>query len=159
VSELTLNSKFLMDYVADLQPPRDLGGTPHGGRQIYNVTGGWFEGPSLKGKILPEGADWLMIRPDGVLELDVRATLETDDGALLYVTYYGLLKAAPEVLARFGSDDPPKASEFYFRTCPRIETGDPRYQWLNEAVCVSIGNPEHIRIKQNQVAYRVFQIL
>lgn len=159
MSELALNSTWLMDYVADLAPPRDVGATPHGVRQIYNVTGGWFEGPRLKGKLHPDGADWLMIRPDGVAELDVRATLETDDGALLYVSYYGILRATPEIFASFGSNEPPQDDQFYFRTCPRVETGDARYQWLNEAVCVAIGNPEHLKIGKNQVAYRVFQIL
>jgi uncharacterized protein DUF3237 len=157
--ELTLRSEFLMDYLVDLDPPCIVGSTPHGGRQIYAAKSGWFEGPRLKGKFVPPGGDWLMVRPDGILELDVRASMETNDGALIYVTYYGLLKASPEVLGRFGTDRPPRSSEFYFRTCPRFETGDPRYQWLNEAVCVAIGNPDHIVLKRNQVAYRVFRIL
>src|SRR2546425_11126593 len=71
-------------------PPQKLGTVPHGIRSIVPVTGGDFEGPRLRGKVLPGGGDWLLLRPDGVLELDLRITLETDDHALIYMTFQGL---------------------------------------------------------------------
>ena len=83
--------EFLYEISAYLESPIAIGENPHGNRQIVPVTGGSFEGPRLKGKVLPGGGDWLLVRPDGVGELDVRATLQTDDGAFIYVTYRGYI--------------------------------------------------------------------
>src|SRR6266853_1851796 len=102
-------------------PPQKLGTVPHGIRSIVPVTGGDFEGPRLRGKVLPGGGDWLLLRPDGVLELDLRITLETDDQALIYMTFQGL---------RHGS---------YFRTLPRFETSADAYAFLNRIVSVGMG--------------------
>ena len=95
-----LRSEFLFEIRADLAEPEHIGDTPHGDRQIYYVTDGTFEGPKLKGKVRPGGGDWLVSRSDGVDELDVRATMETDDGALIYVSYRGLIHIPPEVAER-----------------------------------------------------------
>ena len=142
--EPTLETEFLFDIKADLKPPVATGAGPLGQRMIFDVTGGWFEGPKLKGEVLPSGGDWLRVRSDNVMELDVRATMKTDDGAIIYVSYTGLLKLPPPT---------------YFRTTPRLYTGDERYAWLNDIICVAIGNPEHLNVGQNQVGYRVFQVL
>ncbi len=130
--------EFLMEYTADLQPPsRNTGGGPFGTRGLAVVTGGSFEGPRLKGPIWAGGGgDWWLRGPDGVQRLDVRATFETDDGALIYVQYYGV--ARPE-------GDRPMAhrgeasgyGDAYFMTAPRFETGDERYTWLNGLVSVA----------------------
>lgn len=133
-----------MDIKADLKPPVATGAGPLGQRMIFDFTGGWFEGPKLKGEVLPSGGDWLRVRSDNVMELDVRATMKTDDGAIIYVSYTGILKLQPEA---------------YFRTTPRLYTGDERYAWLNDIICVAIGNPAHLNVGQNQVGYRVFQVL
>ena len=146
--------EFLMEYTADLQPPsRNTGGGPFGTRGLAVVTGGSFEGPRLKGTIWAGGGgDWWLRGPDGVQRLDVRATFETDDGALIYVQYYGV--ARPEgdrPMAHRG-----EASEYgdaYFMTAPRFETGDERYTWLNGLVCVAEGK----RTTQG-VAYRVYVV-
>lgn len=105
--------------VAD--PARQLGRVPHGVRSIVPVMGGDFEGPRLRGKILPGGADWLLLRPDDGLELDLRITLETDDHALIYMTFQGL---------RHGD---------YFRTLPRFETSAEPYAFLNRILSVGVG--------------------
>ncbi|MEX2237131.1 MAG: DUF3237 domain-containing protein [Dehalococcoidia bacterium] len=157
--EPELHTEFLLDLVVDIKPPVSTGAGPLGNRLIFDATGGSFEGPKLKGELLPSGGDWLLMRPDGVMELDVRCTLKTDDGALIFAHYRGVLKAEPAILARFAGDDPPGPDEFYFRTTPRFETGDERYAWLNSVVCVGIGRPAHIPNKPNQATYRVFQIL
>jgi Protein of unknown function (DUF3237) len=88
--------------------------------------------------------DWLQVRGDGVFELDVRATLKTHDDAIIYLRYAGVVKMQPDM---------------YFRTTPRLYTGDERYSWLNDLVCVAMGNPEHLEVGQNQVGYRVFRVL
>src|SRR5258708_13987418 len=90
--------EFLYEISAYLESPMAIGENPHGNRQIAPVAGGSFEGPRLQGKVLPGGADWLLIRPDGVSEIDVRATLQPDDGALIYVTNRGYL---PQILDLF----------------------------------------------------------
>jgi len=116
-----MTSRPLMTVQIAAAPPQKLGTVPHGIRSVVPVTGGDFEGPRLRGKVLPGGGDWLLLRPDGVLELDLRITLETDDHALIYMTFQGL---------RHGS---------YFRTLPRFETSTESYAFLNRIICVGVG--------------------
>ena len=116
-----MTSRPLMTVTIAAAPSQKLGTVPHGIRSIVPVTGGDFEGPRLRGKVLPGGGDWLLLRPDGVLELDLRITLETDDQALIYMTFQGL---------RHGS---------YFRTLPRFETSSESYAFLNRIMCVGVG--------------------
>lgn len=100
-----------------------VGETPHGTLSIFPVTGGSFEGVRLRGKVLAGGGDWVNARADGTLELDLRVTLETADGALIYMTFTGL------------RDDTTR----YFRTLPRFETAAPQYAFLNRLLAVGIG--------------------
>lgn len=86
---MTMNLEPLMTVHADLKTPVDIGAGPYGTRLVFDVTGGHFEGARLRGTILPSGGDWLLIDTEGVGHLDVRITLETEDGARLYVQYYG----------------------------------------------------------------------
>src|SRR5260221_247149 len=116
-----MTSRRLMTLQVVVPPPQKLGAVPHGSRVIAPITGGTFEGPRLRGKVLPGGGDWLLLRPDGVLELDLRITLETDDHALIYMTFQGL------------RHDP------YFRTLPRFETSAEPYAFLNRIVSVGVG--------------------
>ena len=104
-----------------------IGAVPQGTRVTAPIASGHFEGPRLRGKVLPGGGDWTLLRADGVLELDLRVTLETDDGALIHVTFFGLRHGPPasiEALARGEGVDP---STYYFRTTPRFRTGHPKY--------------------------------
>ncbi len=146
--------EFLMEYTANLNlPPRDTGAGPFGTRGLAVVTGGSFEGPRLKGTIWAGGGDWWLRGSDGVLRLDVRATFETDDGALIYGQYYGVSRSEA---GRPGAQ-PGETSEWgdaYFMTTPRFETGDDRYSWLNGLVCVAEGK----RTEQG-VAYRVYALV
>src|SRR3990172_7009050 len=95
-----LKAEFLFEVSVDLEAPQSVGATPHGNRQIYYVKGGTFEGPKAKGQVLPGGGDWLLLRPDGAGELDVRGTLRTDDGHLIYTYYRGIIEASPDVMQR-----------------------------------------------------------
>jgi hypothetical protein len=150
-----LRSELLCRLEARLAPPRDFGNTPHGHRRFFPVASGHFEGPRLRGEVLPEGGDWALIRSDGALELDVRLTLRTDDGALLYVRYGGVRHAAPEVLARLASGEAVDPDEYYFRTTPTFETSAPQYTWLNGIVAVGLGE----RHPPDVIAYSIFEIL
>jgi hypothetical protein len=120
-------------------PPQKLGAVPHGIRSFVPVTGGDFEGPRLRGKILPGGGDWLLLRSDGVLELDLRITLETDDHALIYMTFQGLRHGPPDVIATLGRGEVVDPARYYFRTLPRFETSAETYAFLNRIVTVGVG--------------------
>lgn len=143
----------LMEYRADLEPGTLVGDGPLGRRNIVDITGGSFEGPGLRGRILPSGADWLLVRKDGMGVLDVRATFETEDGAYLYVSYHGLLEINEKVQAALEGGGSTEYGDAYFMTQPRFETGDERYAWLNGVLAVAEG-----RVLPNAVAYRVFQL-
>jgi hypothetical protein len=122
-----------------LAPPQELGETPLGRRRIIPITGGSFRGDRLAGRVLPGGADWQLIRADGVAELDARYTLETEDRALIYVRNFGYRHGAAEVIQRLAAGEPVDPSLYYMRTTPRFETGAERYKWLNRIVCVATG--------------------
>jgi hypothetical protein len=107
-------------------PTQDVGAVPHGTRITFPITGGSFEGERLRGKVLAGGDDWALKRADGVIELDLRVTLETDDGALVHMTFEGI------------RDDGAAASP-YFRTFPRFETATPKYAYLNRLLAVGVG--------------------
>jgi hypothetical protein len=117
-----------------------VGAGPHGTRVIAPITGGQFEGPRLRGKVLPGGGDWTLLREDGVLELDLRITLETDDGALIHMTSFGYRHGPPEVIAALGRGERVDPASYYFRTTPRFETGNPKYAFLNRILAVSTGD-------------------
>ena len=143
--------EYLMTYHADLKLPHLAGKTQAGTRAIYDVTGGTFEGPKLKGKLLSSGGDWIMVDDEGVGRLDVRAAFETDDGAVIYLQYFGIL--IPESDPAAGIQET-QFGEIYFMTQPRFETGDERYRWLNNIVVVGEG-----RTLPNAVEYRLFQLV
>ena len=135
--------EFLFEAKVQLHlPPLDVGPMPQGQRVIFLVKGGTFEGPLLKGRVVPDaGADWIHIRPDGSGVLDVRFCLETHDNALLYAHWEGRVWT-PQEDAEYAfdvekADDPAGAWRYYFRAAPQFETGDERYSWLNNIVTVS----------------------
>jgi hypothetical protein len=120
-------------------PPQKLGAVPHGTRVIAPITSGTFEGPRLRGKVLG-GGDWTLSRSDAVLELDLRITLETDDGALISMTSFGLRHGPPEVLAALARGESVDPSTYYFRTAPRFETSAPSYSFLNGLIAIASGD-------------------
>jgi hypothetical protein len=122
-----------------LAPPQELGDTPHGRRRVIAITGGSFAGDELRGRVLAGGADWQLVRADGVAELDARYTLETDDGALIYVSNFGYRHGPADVMRRLAAGEPVDPSLYYMRTTPRFETGAARYAWLNGLICVASG--------------------
>ena len=134
-----MNSQPLMTVKIVATPPQKFGAVPHGTRTFVPVTGGEFEGTRLRGKILPGGGDWLLLRSDGVLELDLRITLETDDHALIYMTFQGLRHGPPDAIAALGRGEIVDPARYYFRTLPRFETSAERYAFLNRVVTVGVG--------------------
>ena len=134
-----MNSRPLMTVRIAAAPSQKLGAVPHGIRSIIPVTGGDFEGPRLRGKVLSGGGDWLLLRSDGVLELDLRVTLETDDHALIHMTFQGLRHGPPDVIAALGRGEVMDPASYYFRTLPRFETSTEKYAFLNRIITVGVG--------------------
>jgi hypothetical protein len=125
---------------ATLGEPLDLGDTPSGRRRIVPASGGTFAGPELNGQLLPgASADWQIVLPDGTTLGDIRHTLQTDDGSLLYVQSRGIRYGSAEVLERLGRGEDVDASEYTFRTWTQIETASARLDWLNKGVFISVG--------------------
>jgi hypothetical protein len=120
-----------------LAPPQELGAAPLGRRRIIPIEGGSFSGHKLRGRVLAGGADWQIVRADGVADLDARYTLETDDGALIYVRNRGYRHGPEAVMRKLAAGEPVDPALYYMRTTPRFETGDARYAWLNRIVCVA----------------------
>lgn len=148
-----MQTQKLLQIEITLAAPQELGDTPHGRRRIIGITGGRFSGERLSGRVLPGGADWQVIRADGVADLDARYTLETNDGALIYVRNRGYRHGPAEVLRRLAAGENVDPSLYYMRTTPRFETGDARYAWLNRIICVATGAR-----KSASVELEVFEI-
>ena len=148
-------SRPLFTIRISLHPMQLFGATPLGHRRVAPVSGGEFEGERLRGTILPHaGSDWLLERADGSFQQDVRMTLETDDGALIGMTYRGVRHSAPEVAARLARGEHVDPAEYYLRTAPFFETAAPRYAWLNTIVSIGVG-----RRVPNGASYDVFEVL
>ena len=131
-----------------------VGDTPYGKRIIANVDGGHFEGPNIKGTVQPPAGDWLLIRADNSVQMDVRVSLVTDDNTLIYMSYQGLRVGQQSVLDRLaaGKDVDPK--EYYMRTICRFETADENYDWLNQLLAAGTGQRF-----PDRVVYDVHQII
>ena len=150
-----IETKHLCTMPVEVEMPLQMvGATPIGDRRIAKVTGGSFAGPEMAGTILPGGGDWLLLRADGTLQLDVRVTLRTDDDALIYMTYRGFRHGPPEVMERLNKGEEVDPSEYYFRIAPFFETGAEKYDWLNRVVTVGTGH----RLASGPV-YEIYQIL
>ena len=125
---------------AELGEPVDVGDVSGGLRRIVPLTGGTFSGSDLNGKLLPgASADWQIVLPDGTALGDIRYTLETDSGALLYVQSRGVRHGSPEVLERLGRGEDVDPSEYTFRASTQIETASRELDWLNKGVFVGVG--------------------
>jgi hypothetical protein len=135
-----MNFNLLMALEVVLGTPQKIGVVAHGTRVTAPITGGHFEGPRLRGRVLPGGGDWTLLRSDGVLELDLRLTLETDDGALIHMASFGLRHGPPDVLAALARGEHVDPSSYYFRTTPRFETGHPKYAFLHRIRTVASGD-------------------
>jgi hypothetical protein len=124
---------------AELADIMHLGRTPYGERRVINILGGRVEGPRLNGRILPGGADWQIVRPDGAADIQARYTIETDAGARILVDSEGLRHGPPEVIERLARGDAVDPALYYFRTVMRFETSDPAVDWLNRILGLARG--------------------
>ncbi len=131
-----IKTDYLMTYQVLLDAPTLIDDS----LLIVNVkpTGGWAKGPKVSGTFQAPGADWLRVMPSGVLRLDVRAVLKTDDGALIYMTYNGIIQHSPESAEKMSRGEVLTAQDIpYFVTAPTFQTSSPTYAWLNSVQAVS----------------------
>jgi muconolactone delta-isomerase len=132
---------------ATLSEPLDVGEIAEGHRRIVSLTGGTFTGPEINGKLLPgASADWQIVLADGTAIGDIRYTLQTDAGDLLYVESRGVRHGSADVLARLGRGDDVDASEYTFRTSTRIETAAAHLDWLNKGIFIGVAGRQPGRV-------------
>lgn len=146
--------EYLMTYEAELEPPQVINEK----LLIVNVKpGGWARGPKLEGSFIPPGGDWLRILPSGVSLLDVRATLKTNDGALIYLTYNGIVQHSKESFDKLVKGEVIRPSDgIYFVTAPTFQTGSEKYAWLNGVQTVAKFVEVRISQERSYVRYDVF---
>jgi len=140
---------FAFELRATVGAPQEVGDVRGGRRRIVPILGGTADGPGLRGRIVPGGADWQLIQPDGFSELDTRYTIETDGGSVIYVQNAGIRHAAPAVMQRLLAGEAVDPSLVYFRTVPRFETADRELQWLTRSIFVGAGarSPQLVSVR------------
>jgi Protein of unknown function (DUF3237) len=152
---MAIELAYEFTYEAVLAEKVPIGDGPYGNRRVREVTGGKVSGERINGVVGSGGGDWILVGPDGWGRLDVRLQIHTDDGADIYVQYYGVVEYNE---ASIGANEGKGSSDYgdqYFRTAPRLETGDPRYEWVNRSLFVGEG-----RLHPGPVVeYRVYRVL
>jgi hypothetical protein len=136
-----LRSEFLFHLRLQVDPqPQPIGAVPLGQRRITVIKSGTFEGPRLRGSVVPgANAAWVLVRADGAVQLQARVTLRTDDGAWIYMSYPGIGYGAKEVMDRVNTGRAAEPGDYYFRITPLFETSAPAYAWLNTLMAVGVG--------------------
>jgi hypothetical protein len=135
-----IKTQKLMSLKLQVAGLQMVGPAPSGDRRVGVVAGGVFTGERLNGTVLPGGADWIIVRPDGCTVLDVRLVLQTDDGALIGLTYRGLRHGPAEVMDKVARGEPVDPGSYYFRTTVMFETASERYGWLNRVFGIGTGS-------------------
>lgn len=149
-----LSVEHVFDYDVVLKAPVAIGPGRHGTRVFYEVLQGRVVGPRLSAEVLSGGGDWALIGPDGWTRVDVRGQCRTDEGAVLYFTYRGLIEPSPAVLAALRNGTETRFEDQYWRVSIEVETGEPSLQWLTQSLLIGRG-----RVCSGPgVAYEVFRV-
>jgi hypothetical protein len=131
--------EFAFEVRAGVDAPLIIGSASHGLRRVIPILGGVVSGPKLTGRVVPGGADWQFVRPDGVLSIEAKYTLETHDHVLVMVTNRGMRHGPPEVIEKLTRGEPVEPSQYYFRTAAEFEAPlGSAYEWLNRAVFLGV---------------------
>lgn len=149
-----ISAEPILRITAELADIQQFGKTPIGERRVINILGGTVEGPRLRGKILPGGADWQYVRADGAAHIEARYTIQSDAGAYILVNSEGVRHGPPDVLARLLTGETVDPSLYYFRTAMRFETADPTLDWMNRIIAIARGQREKNAVKLD--VYEVF---
>jgi hypothetical protein len=138
--------EFIFAAQVTVGAPLELGDVGKGCRRIVPITGGEFSGPGLRGLVLDGGADWQIIRNDGVAELEARYTLRTDDGALIEVCNLARRHGPDDVMAALAAGQSVEPGRYYFRGATFFATGAERYAWLTRHIVICTGHREPARV-------------
>ena len=144
--------EFLMRLTVDVGEVVSMGVTPLGERRVVAILGGTFEGPEMRGEVLP-GADWQLAREDGVLDIDARYALKEEAGGIVSVVSQGYRHGPSEVLAALAGGKVVDPAKYFFRTIMRFETGAPYLEWLNKTLAVTVAERQARRVLLD--AYRL----
>ncbi len=131
--------ELLFGMTLEVEEPDRIGETHAGNRRVVGVSGGVFKGPRIRGRVLPGGSDWIVVRRDGVLVQDVRIVLRTESGHDILMSYRGMRHGPEDVMERVNAGEDPDPSEYYFRTAPVFEAPDGEYDWLNKLLAFAVG--------------------
>jgi len=136
------------DLIVTVGQPVEIGASALGLRRLIPITGGEARGPRLHGRILPGGADYQMLRRDGVTALEARYAIQTDDGALIYIENTGLRHGPAGAMERLQRGEEVDPNLFYFRTSPRFETAAESYRWLTRHLFAAEGarRPDRVEL-------------
>ncbi|MEP7311844.1 MAG: DUF3237 domain-containing protein [Pseudomonadota bacterium] len=135
---MSVPAEFVFEMRARLAPILVVGQSSRGLRRIVPIAGGSFEGPRLKGIVVPGGADWQYVRPDGVLSVEARYTLQTEDGSLISVNNRGMRHGPPEIIERITRGETVPADAYYFRTVAEFEAPLGPLDWLNKGLFLGL---------------------
>jgi hypothetical protein len=130
--------EFVFEVRANVAAALVIGPSSKGLRRIVPIVGGTCDGPRLSAEVLPGGADWQYIRPDGVLSLEARYTLRATDGALIQVINRGMRHGPPEIMAQIMRGEPVPPEAYYFRTVAEFEAPIGVHDWLNKCIVVGV---------------------
>jgi len=146
-----ISTEYLMTLYAPLNTPQAIDES----LVIYGVPqGGWVEGPKISGTLIGPGGDWLQVLPDGTARLDVRATIETDDGALIYISYNGVIRGTESSQSKQQNGEVVKPEDLYFVVAPTMRTSSEKYAWLNHVQCIG----KMVELKSGDGAYVKYDI-
>jgi hypothetical protein len=140
-------------YTADLAPALRIGDGPQGTRVIRSALGGTVTGERINGRFEGAGGDWMLVGPDGFARLDGRGQIRTDDDAVLYLSFVGLVELNEQVRSAAAAGASTAYDDQYFRTTPRLETGDSRYSWVNTTLFTGTG-----RLTSDGVEFDVYRL-
>jgi hypothetical protein len=135
---VSVPAEFVFEVRARVAPPLVVGPSSKGLRRIVPILGGSFDGPRLQGTVVPGGADWQYVRPDGVLSIEARYTLQADDGSLISVTNRGMRHGPAAIIERITRGETVPADSYYFRTVAEFEAPVGPLDWLNKGLFVGI---------------------
>jgi hypothetical protein len=127
-----LQTRYVFTLTVHIGDVTTAGETGHGVRRIIPITGGTVKGDDINGKVCPFGADFQVIRPNELIELEAKYAFETDDGAVVYVENKGMRFGPVDLLQKLKRGEPVDPKLIYFRTVPKFETGHEKYRWLME---------------------------
>jgi hypothetical protein len=150
---LEYSLEHIFSYQVQLQPPEMIGSVPDGIRANVYTSQGTVTGKKVNGILRPVGGDWVIVRPDGVAMTDVRGTIETVDGALIYITYTGMMDLGENGYQNALQSQFPATAKI--RNTPRLQTAHPSYQWLNRLQYISIAE---IYFTQFQATFDVYAL-